>query len=95
MIKASYGEMKSAADGITKAANNYQTNLEKLYQEVDQLNDAWKGADNQEYIAKVNSYKEDMKSLGVAVDGYAKFLQKAANALNMTQEEIKNMAGRL
>ena len=43
----------------------------------------------------VNGYKEDMKSLGVAVDGYAKFLQKAAATLNTTQEEIKNLASRL
>ena len=95
MIKASYGEMKTNANAISKAANDYKTNVGKLYQEVDELVDAWKGADNQEYATKVNSYKQDMESLGVAVDGYAKFLEKAADALNATQDEIKNMAGRL
>ena len=94
-MKASYGEMKSNADEISKAANDYKINVEKLFQEVDQLSDAWKGVDNQEYVTTVNGYKKDMESLGVAVDGYAKFLTKAANVLNSTQEEVKNMAGRL
>ena len=95
MIKASYGEMKTAADEISQAASNYKSNVEKLYQEVDQLSDSWKGTDNQEFVTTVNGYKEDMKSLGVAVDGYAKFLQKAAATLSTTQDEIKNLAGRL
>ena len=95
MIRASYGEMKSAANEITNAADNYKMNVEKLYKEVEQLDSAWKGVDNQEYVNKVNSYKSDMTSLGTAVAGYAEFLQRAADALNATQEDIKNEAGRL
>ncbi len=95
MIKASYGDMKRDSDAITKAADDYKINVEKLYQEVDQLSDAWKGDDNQEYVTTVNGYKKDIESLGLAVEGYAKFLAKAASVLNTTQDEVKNLAGRL
>lgn len=95
MIKASYGEMKSNSDEIAKAASDYKSNVEKLYQEVDQLADVWKGTDMDQYTTTVNGYKKDMESLGVAVEGYARFLAKAANILNTTQEDVKNMAGRL
>lgn len=95
MIKASYGEMRSDAEQISNAAGNYKSNVEKLFQEVEQLGDVWKGTDNQEYVTKVSGYKEDMISLGTAVDGYAKFLQASADAINKTQDEVKNLAGRL
>ena len=68
MIKASYEGMRNDASAITKASGDYKTNVNKLYQEVDQLADVWKGTDNQEYATKVNSYKQDMLNLGVAVE---------------------------
>ena len=69
-MKASYGEMKSNADEISKAASDYKSNVEKLFQEVEQLSDAWKGVDNQEYVRTVNGYKQEMNDLGVAVDAF-------------------------
>lgn len=94
-MKANYGDMRNNAAAITKAASDYKTNVNKLFQEVEQLSDAWKGEDNQEYVKTVSTYRQDMTTLGVAVDGYADFLRKAANTLNNTQDEIRNMAGRL
>lgn len=95
MIRASYAEMKNDAHEITNASEGYTQNVEKVYQEVDRLAENWKGVDNQQYVSKVNSYKEDMLSLGIAVDGYAKFLTRSANMLNDTQDSVADMAGRL
>ena len=95
MIKASYEGMRNDASAITKAAGDYKASVNKLYQEVDQLADVWKGTDNQEYATKVNSYKQDMLNLGVAVDGYADFLRRAANTIQTTQESVSSAAGKL
>lgn len=94
-LKADFATMRNSAASITKASEDYKTNVNKLFQEVEQLSDAWDGVDNQEYVKTVSNYRQDMINLGIAVDGYADFLRKAANTLNNTQDEIKNMAGRL
>ena len=37
MIRASYAEMQSAAEEITKASEEYRSNVDSLYQIVDEL----------------------------------------------------------
>lgn len=95
MIRASYGEMLSSATSISNASQEYKTNVDALYRIVDNLSNNWKGIDNINFANTVNGYKEDLKSLGDVVDNYAKFLSKAANIINQTQNDISNAAGRL
>ncbi len=94
-FKANYGEMRNAAADITKAAGEYKSNVAKLYHVVDQLGNVWKGTDMEQYTTTVNGYKHDMTNLGVAVEGYASFLRKAANGIQATQEEVRSMVGKL
>jgi len=95
MIRASYGEMKSAANEITKAAQDYQSNVDALYAIVENLTSVWKGTDNLSYAETVNGYKDDMKNLGEVVKDYATFLTKSADAISEAQEDVSTAAGRL
>ena len=95
MIRASYAEMQSAGAEISKASEEYKSNVDALYQVVDNLVNNWKGADNVSFANTVNGYKEDLKALGDVVNSYAQFLNKAAQAISSTQEEVSNAAGRL
>ena len=95
MIKASYEEMQSQANEISKAAEEYTTNVDSLYAIVDNLSDNWKGTDNISFANTVNGYKNDLKSLGDVVNSYAEFLSKAASTISMTQDEISGAASRL
>ena len=94
-LKADYANMRNDASAISKAADDYKSNVAKLFNEVEQLSDAWKGIDNQEYVTKVSEYRQDMTTLGVAVNGYADFLRNAAARISATQDEIRSNAGRL
>jgi len=95
MIRASYAEMQSAATEISKASEEYKTNVDALYQVVDNLVNNWKGSDNVSFANTVNGYKEDLKALGDVVNSYATFLNKAAAAISATQDEVSSAAGRL
>ena len=93
-FSANYADMRKAAADITKAAGEYKSNVAKLYRIVDQLGNVWKGTDMDQYTTTVNGYKNDMTNLGVAVEGYASFLQKAATGIQGTQEEVTSMIGK-
>jgi len=95
MIRASYSEMKSAANDITKSSEDYQANVEGLYTIVDNLTTVWKGTDNISYADTVNSYKKDMQNLGEVIKDYATFLTRSADAINEAQEDVQTAAGRL
>ena len=94
-IKATYAEMQSDANGISKAAEEYKTNVDSLYGIVDNLSSVWQGKDNLDFASTVNGYKEDLKSLGDVVNSYAEFLNKAASTISQTQDEISGAATRL
>ena len=95
MIKASYEDMQSAANNITKAAEEYKANVDNLYQIVDNLVNNWKGSDNVRFAETVNGYKEDLKALGDIVNSYATFLNNSARTINETQESVSSAASRL
>jgi len=95
MIKASYEEMNAAANEITGAANKYQANVDALYNTVSNLETSWKGPDNLTYVETVNSYKENLKALGDVINNYSIFLNKSADYLRETQDEVQSDSGRL
>ena len=95
MIKASYAEMQSSAMAIMKAAEDYQINLDSLYQIINNLSNNWQGTDNLNYINSVNEFKNDLNMLGNSLKQYGMFLNKAAIAISNIQEEVSNEAGRL
>ncbi len=95
MIRASYTEMKSQSTKIKNAANEYKSNVDSLYEIVDNLSANWKGTDNISYANTVNGYKNDLKLLGDIVNNYADFLSNGADIIRAAQDEISSSAGRL
>ena len=95
MIRASYTEMKSQSTKIKNAANDYKSNVDSLYEIVDNLSANWKGTDNISYANTVNGYKNDLKLLGDIVNNYADFLSNGADIIRAAQDEISSSAGRL
>ena len=95
MIRASYAEMQTAANEISKASEEYKANVDSLYGIVDNLVNNWKGTDNVSFANTVNGYKNDLKSLGDIVNSYATFLNNAARTISSTQDEISGAASKL
>ena len=94
-IKANYAEMEVSASKIISAANAYRVEVKNLYNDIDNLNNVWKGTDNLEYVNKVNSYKDDINTLGEVVENYGKFLNRSAQIIKGTQNDIAANARRL
>ena len=95
ILRANYQEMAGIAGTVTNLSEQYRTCVNDVYKVVESLANDWKGTDNVTYINQVKSYQEDLNSLGVVIENYAKFLSKTAEVIQNTQEEIANNAGRL
>ena len=95
MIRATYDEMRVAANDMTKNATEYKKNVDDLYIIVENLAEVWKGTDNLQFVETANSYKDGLKALGDVVTDYGTFLEKSANLISEAQEDVASAAGRL
>lgn len=94
-ISADTSALRTLGNEVLENAGEYKSEVDAIYREVDNLGASWEGADNQEYVNKVNEYKEAIEALGKAVGNYGQFLVDTAANLERVQEEIRNSAGRL
>lgn len=94
-LRANMGEITAMGNNVAQQAEAYLNNVNKIYSVVDSLAQKWEGADNQQYIQKVNEYKPDMENLGKVIDGYGQFLKSTASTLSQVQSDIASAASRL
>ena len=94
-MKMSFGDVGQAANELIQAGEGYIENVKVLYQIIDNLEENWKGEDNQNYVTTVNSYKDDIMTLGTVVKQYGMFLEGSKNIISETQDDITSRAGRL
>lgn len=94
-IGADFQGMHAIAVNVQKASEEYVSNINKIYEIVQNLQANWQGKDNVSFAEKVFSYEEDLKNLGRALENYAIFLNEAARTMSQTQEDIASGAGRL
>lgn len=94
-IGADFQGMHNIAVNVQKSAEEYVSNINKIYEIVQNLQASWEGKDNVSFAQKVFSYEEDLKNLGKALENYAIFLNEAARTISQTQDDIASSAGRL
>lgn len=94
-ISADTSALRKLGNEVLANAGEYQSEVNTIYREVENLGANWQGADNQEYVNKVNEYKEAIEALGKAIGNYGQFLVDTAANIERVQEEVRNSAGRL
>lgn len=95
VLKATPEEIRTAGKNLVGNAESYLGSVKSLYETVDNLQANWKGADNQQFAATVNGYKENINALGQVIGNYGVFLQETANSLEKLQAEIAQQASQL
>ncbi len=95
VLKASPEEIRTAGKNLVGNAETYLASVRSLYETVDNLGNNWKGSDNQQFVATVNGYKENIMALGQVIGNYGVFLQETANSLEKLQAEIAQQASNL
>lgn len=72
---------------LSKAQEYEQLYLE-MYQKIDAMGAAWKGADNTEYVGRINSYKSVLQGMKNHMEEYSEFLQRSSELYKKTQNDI-------
>ena len=89
-------QLKSASNVLTDLIGKYNTQYEKLYQEVDNLKSQnWTGVASEAFNSKLESYKNDFQELEKVLKSFCEFLNSAAERYDATEDAIKDAAGNL
>lgn len=94
-ISADMQGIRSLGQNIQGKASEYASEVNKIYNAVEELKNGWQGADNQSYVTKVNEYKETIENLGKVIEDYGTFLIQTSESLQQLQDDIASAAGRL
>lgn len=95
VLKATPEEIRTAGKKLVANAETYLASVKSLYQTVDSLKANWQGADNQQFVTTVYSYKENIDALGQVIGNYGVFLQETGNSLEKLQADIAQQASAL
>ena len=66
--------------------------VEKIYNEIESLQQKWKGIDQASFINNIMSKRPAINGLGDSIQGYGNFLLASSNYLRKAQEEISSAA---
>lgn len=94
-IRVNPGELRSSGSRVRGIAGAYQSKVNDIFQEIENLQAVWQGADNLAYTEQLNSYKGNIIAVGNATDNYGIFLIETANRLQRLQADNAEGATRL
>lgn len=87
--------LRNLGQNILSDASSYKAEVDKIYATVDNLSTSWKGPDNQEFVNKVNEYKDVIGDLGKMINNYGQFLVDTGNNIERITNEIKSSASNI
>lgn len=88
-------KLVSAAGKMDTITQQYATNYAKVFQEVANLNAAWKGKDNKAFADRIEGFKADFDSMKAHLEEYHKFVKHSGDQYIKAQDEIQQSAGKL
>lgn len=94
-IKVTPQELTNASSKITGLANEYKTDYENLFKDVDAMKSNWDGQDNQAFTSQIAGFKDDFEKMFNLMIQYAQYLKTTAKSYSDAQETIKNSASKL
>lgn len=94
-ITVNPAKMKSVSEQIKTLSNEYKKQYEQLFNEVNAMASAWKGADNIAYTTQIEGFREDFELMYKLMINYTEFLDDSAKIYQMTQDEVASQAKRL
>ena len=95
ILKASPEEIRTSGKNLVNDADSYLAEVKGLYEVVSNLQNNWKGADNQQFASTLYGYKENIDALGQVVGNYGVFLQETGNSLEKLQADVADQASKL
>ena len=94
-IYANIEGTRSLGNEMIGKSEEYNAEIVKLYNYMDELKSGWTGEDNQAYVNQVETYRQELQDLGEVIKQYGNFLLNAASSLEKTRSDIASAAKNL
>lgn len=94
-IKVTPEELEKAGDKLIQLSEDYQDLYEKLYQQVDTLDQDWDGMDNDTFTQQIREFEDDFGNMYKELQEAGQTLKEMGKEYRETQEEIKQAAAKL
>lgn len=91
LIQITPENLRSQANAIRKCRYEQETNINKLKKLVYSLEDSWKGEAQDAFVIKFQSMDSVYRKLYDVLEQYANLMEKAANEMQSTDQNIKRM----
>lgn len=91
LIQITPESIRSQANTVRKYKQNQEAVITKLRRIVYTLNDSWKGEAQDAFVAKFQSMDSVYRKFSEVLEQYAALMDKAANEMQSTDQNIKSM----
>ena len=95
IIKVEPSALEDAANKVEQSCDDYDQIVQKLYNDVDNMQTSWSGKDNMAFTDQIRTYQDSMIKISTVMRQYVLFLRTSARAYRETQDEVYNQVGRL
>lgn len=80
---------------IGEKADGYKRLYERLFTEVETMEQVWQGKDNVAFTQQITGFRNDFQQMEGIMRDYADFLYRSASVYRKTQEDIAAQVRRL
>lgn len=94
-MKVQTGEVTAAKNQIASKASDLKTAYQKVFSDLEKINEAWDGDDNNEFNDRKASFQKDFQELDVFLESLDRYLKKVVDDYNKAENDTKQAAQRL
>lgn len=87
--------LKQSAAKLMTLKEQFDTEVAKLYAEIENLNVTYQGQASSTFNAKIEGYRPAFEQLSALVNGYSEYLTTVANNTEMTETAVLEAAHKL
>lgn len=80
--------LDQTAARVDDLAGTYNSTYMKLFQTVQEMQNAWAGEDNVAFTNQIEGFRDDFQRMEQLMRDYAQYLRKAADTYRTTQDNI-------
>lgn len=80
---------------VNELGNEYNREITSLYMSIDELSNGWKGYAESTFKTTAESHREELKSLGTAIENIGADLCTIAKIYSETEQQIADEASKI
>jgi len=90
LIQVTPDMLRTKSGDVRRCRGEHDTNIQKLTQIVNSLNEVWRGGAQDAFVERFRSMEPTFREFSEMLEGYAKLMDTAARELEQTDQTLKS-----